>query len=90
MGARGGGGGWGVGSSGRADRLLVICGPGTLSLLWIHLSSRGVRGRGVEIEEEEGDRKWFTMTPIFQRFHPWPQQCALFAGNGKDRVADVM
>lgn len=75
---------------------LVICGPGTLSLPWIHLSSRGVRGRGVEMEEEEEeggglrDRKWFTMTSIFQHFHPWPQQCARFAGDGKDRVADVM
>lgn len=36
------------------------------------------------------DRKWFTMTPIFQHFHPWPQLCTWFAGDGKDRVADVM
>lgn len=44
-------------------------------------------------EEEEGgprDRKWFTMTLIFRHFHPWPQQCAWFAGDGRDRVADVM
>lgn len=44
-------------------------------------------------EEEEGalrGRKWFTVSPIFQHFHPWPQQCARFAGDGKDRVADVM
>lgn len=32
----------GGGSSGRADWPLVICGPGTLSLPWTHLSSRGV------------------------------------------------
>lgn len=49
FGCKRGGGGWGGGSSGRPDRLLVICGPGTLSLPWIHLSSREVRGRGVEI-----------------------------------------
>lgn len=54
FGCKGGGGGWGAGSSGRADRLLMICGPGTLSLPQIHLSSRRVRGKGVEMEEEEG------------------------------------
>lgn len=41
--AAGSGGG---GSSGRAGRPLVICGPGTLSLPWTHLSSRGA---GVEV-----------------------------------------
>lgn len=42
-----GGGRGGGGSGGRADRPLVICGPGTLSLPWTHLSSREV-----EVEEE--------------------------------------
>lgn len=40
------GGSGGGGSSGRADRPLVICGPGTLSLPWTHLSSRGIGKRG--------------------------------------------
>lgn len=44
-----GGGSGGGGSSGRGDRPPVICGPGTLSLPWTHLSSSGVRGRGVEM-----------------------------------------
>lgn len=35
-------GGGGGGGSGRAGRPLVICGPGTLSLPWTHLSSRGL------------------------------------------------
>lgn len=35
-------------------------------------------------------RKWFTMTPIFQHFHPWPQQRAWFASDGMDWAADVM
>lgn len=48
VGCRGGGSG-GRGSSGRGDRPPVICGPGTLSLPWTHLSSSGVRGRGVEM-----------------------------------------
>lgn len=42
---------------------------------------RGGDGGGGE-EGEEGalrGRKWFTVSPIFQRFHPWPQQCAGFA-----------
>lgn len=44
-----GGGCRGGESSGRAGRPPVICGPGTLSLPWTHLSSRGVgkkRGGG--------------------------------------------
>lgn len=35
-------------------------------------------------------RKWFTMTPIFQHFHPWPQQRAWFASDGMDWAADLM
>lgn len=35
-------------------------------------------------------RKWFTMTPIFQHFHPWPQQHAWFASDGMDWAADLM
>lgn len=44
-----GGGCRGGGGSGRPGRPPVICGPGTLSLPWTHLSSRGVgkkRGGG--------------------------------------------
>lgn len=57
LGAKGEVAGWGGGSSVRADRLLVICGPGTLSLPWIHLSSGGVRGRGVEMEKAEEEEE---------------------------------
>lgn len=78
-----GGGSGGRGSSGRADRPLVICGSGTLSLPWTHLSSRAVgKKRGGDGGNGEGEgavlvvglqgRKWFTMTPIFKHFHPWP------------------
>lgn len=35
-------------------------------------------------------RKLFTITPIFQHFHPWPWLSAWFAGDGIERVADVM
>lgn len=48
-----GGGSGGGGSSGQAERLPVICGPGTLSLPWTHLSSRGV---GKKRGGDEGDR----------------------------------
>lgn len=50
-----GGGSGGRGSSGRADRPLVICGPGTLSLPWTHLSSRTVgKKRGGDGGDGEG------------------------------------
>lgn len=100
LGARGEAAGWGGGSSGRADRLLVICGPGTLSLPWIHLSSGGVRGRGVEMEKEEeggGGRRGSPGQKMVYNDSHFPAFSSLattvrtvFAGDGKDRVADVM
>lgn len=80
------GGSGGGGSSGRADRPLVICGPGTLSLPWTHLSSRGV---GVVVVGALGQKMVYNDSH-FPAFHPWPKQHARFARDGMEWAADVM